>query len=68
MKIGVPKEIKPHEARVGVTPAGALSLIQAGHEVSVQKGAGLLSGFTDEAYKQVGCTMENKFLEVFHYS
>jgi alanine dehydrogenase len=68
MKIGVPKEIKPHEARVGVTPAGALSLIQAGHEVSVQKGAGLLSGFSDQAYKQVGCTMENNILEVYKSS
>ena len=50
MKIGVPKEIKPQEARVGVTPAGALTLIRAGHEVHVQKSAGLLSGFSDDAY------------------
>ena len=39
MKIGIPKEIKPQEARVGVTPAGAQALIQSGHEVYVQKGA-----------------------------
>ena len=38
MKIGVPKEIKPQEARVGLTPAGALTLIQSGHQVSVQMG------------------------------
>ena len=57
MKIGVPKEIKPQEARVGVTPAGALSLIQAGHQLSIQKGAGVLSGFPDEAYSEVGCKM-----------
>ena len=53
MKIGVPKEIKTQEARVGVTPAGATSLIQAGHEVHVQKGAGLLSGFSDKTYQKV---------------
>jgi alanine dehydrogenase len=57
MKIGVPKEIKPQEARVGVTPAGALSLIQAGHQLSIQEGAGVLSGFPDEAYSEVGCKM-----------
>lgn len=57
MKIGVPKEIKPQEARVGVTPAGALSLIQAGHQISVQKGAGMLSGFPDAAYRDLGCKM-----------
>ena len=37
MKIGVPKEIKAQEARVGLTPAGALTLIQTGHSVSIQK-------------------------------
>lgn len=57
MKIGVPKEIKPQEARVGVTPAGALSLIQAGHQICVQKGAGMLSGFPDAAYRDLGCKM-----------
>lgn len=57
MKIGVPKEIKPQEARVGLTPAGALTLIQSGHQVSVQKGAGLLSGIFDEEYTQVGCKL-----------
>ena len=51
MKIGVPKEIKPQEARVGVTPAGALSLIRSGHKVHIQKNAGLLSGFSDEDYQ-----------------
>ena len=57
MKIGIPKEIKPQEARVGVTPAGAQALIQSGHEVYVQKGAGLLSGFEDFSYKAVGCQL-----------
>ncbi|MGB1113846.1 MAG: alanine dehydrogenase [Flavobacteriaceae bacterium] len=55
MKIGVPKEIKPQEARVGLTPAGALTLLRAGHQVAIQKGAGMLSGITDQEYQEVGC-------------
>jgi alanine dehydrogenase len=51
MIIGVPKEIKPQEARVGVTPAGASVLINSGHEVFIQNGAGVLSGFNDSLYK-----------------
>ena len=50
MKIGVPKEIKPQEARVGLTPAGALTLMRSGHQVSIQQGAGLLSGITAVSY------------------
>lgn len=54
MKIGVPKEIKDHEYRVGVTPAGAKALIEAGHEVLVQTLAGDAIGFHDEMYQAVG--------------
>lgn len=54
MKIGVPTEIKNNENRIGLTPAGALSLIQNGHEVFIQKGAGLGSGITDEEFISVG--------------
>ena len=68
MKIGVPKEIKPQEARVGVTPAGALTLIRAGHEVHVQKSAGLLSGFSDNSYLEVGCTMEPDIESVYKFA
>src|SRR6056300_1497836 len=57
MKIGVPKEIKSQEARVGLTPAGALTLIRSGHQLSIQKGAGLLSGISDEEYLAVGCSI-----------
>ena len=57
MKVGVPKEIKPQEARVGITPAGAFALIQVGHEVYIQKKAGLLSGILDEEYEAVGCIL-----------
>src|SRR5690242_6035496 len=54
MKIGLPKEIKDNEYRVGLTPAGVHALTAAGHEVFVQKTAGEGSGFKDEQYTQVG--------------
>jgi alanine dehydrogenase len=54
MKIGLPKEIKDNEYRVGLTPAGVQALAHAGHEVYVQKSAGEGSGFTDEQYEKAG--------------
>ena len=54
MKIGVVKEIKNSENRVALTPSGAQALHQAGHAVRVQGGAGLGSGFADEAYLAAG--------------
>src|SRR3954452_23287220 len=54
MKIGVAKEIKPDEYRVALTPAGALELINQGHEVSVETTAGAGSAFPDDAYERVG--------------
>ncbi|MBM4762553.1 alanine dehydrogenase [Bacillus sp. B15-48] len=54
MIIGVPKEIKNNENRVAMTPAGVVNLIQSGHEVWIETGAGLGSGFTDEDYQQAG--------------
>lgn len=54
MIIGVPKEIKNNENRVGVTPGGVKELAKHGHTVYVQHTAGEGSGFTDEAYKQAG--------------
>lgn len=55
MLIGVPKEIKPDEYRVALTPAGAEMLIGAGHQIIIETKAGLGSGFKDELYKQAGC-------------
>ena len=54
MKVGIPKEIKNNENRVGMTPAGVSTLVAHGHEVSVQRTAGEGSGFSDEAYVEAG--------------
>src|SRR5579863_6079080 len=54
MIIGVPKEIKDHEARVGVTPAGVKALTDAGHKVLVETNAGAQSSFPDEEYHDAG--------------
>ena len=54
MKIGVPKEVKVQEYRVGLVPAGVRALVEAGATVSIQQGAGIGSGVTDEEYKAVG--------------
>ena len=54
MRIGCPKEIKPQEGRVGLTPAGADALVRAGHQVYIQQNAGQESGFSDREYEAVG--------------
>src|SRR2546423_1790555 len=54
MKIGVATEIKPDEYRVALTPAGARELIQRGHDVLVEAGAGDGSAVPDSAYEDVG--------------
>jgi alanine dehydrogenase len=57
MRVGVPKEIKTDEYRVALTPAGARELVQRGHEVLVESGAGEGSSFPDETYSAVGATV-----------
>ncbi len=57
MRIGVPKEIKTHEYRVGCSPAGAHALVAAGAQVHIEKGAGLSSGFSDEMYLAAGAAI-----------
>lgn len=54
MKIGIPKEIKNNENRVGMTPAGVAEFVRRGHEVYVQHTAGVNSGFADADYERVG--------------
>lgn len=54
MRVGVPRELKNHETRVGLTPQTTAELIAAGHDVCVQSGAGLHAGMTDDAYAAAG--------------
>jgi alanine dehydrogenase len=57
MRIGVVREVKPGESRVALTPAGAEELVSGGHRVLVEKGAGLASGFPDQAYADARATL-----------
>lgn len=65
MRVGCPREIKNNENRVGLTPAGARSLVAAGHEVLVEAGAGERSGFPDAEYAAVGARIVPSAVEVF---
>ncbi len=65
MLIGVPKEIKTREYRVGMTPAGVRSLTGAGHRVLVEAGAGDGSAITDDAYARAGATIVRSAAEVW---
>ncbi|MFM1652803.1 alanine dehydrogenase [Brevibacillus sp. B_LB10_24] len=65
MIIGVPKEVKNNENRVGLTPAGAAAYKHAGHEVIVETQAGAGSGFTDEDYQAVGAQVVQSAQEVW---
>ncbi len=65
MKIGVPKEIKTLEFRVGMTPAGVRELVHDGHEVVVETNAGLGIGMFDEDYEKAGATILDSAEEVF---
>lgn len=65
MIIGVPKEVKEDEYRVAMLPVGVEELVQRGHQVFVQTGAGVGSGLMDEAYAQAGATLVDAAAEVF---
>jgi alanine dehydrogenase len=60
MIIGVPKEIKDNEYRVAITPGGVRQLVEAGHRVLVQSGAGAGSGFSDDEYRRVGAEIASE--------
>ncbi|MBI5740341.1 MAG: alanine dehydrogenase [Nitrospirae bacterium] len=60
MIIGIPKEIKEHEYRVGATPSGVAELIREGHRVIVGKSAGMGSGFSDEEYLNAGAEISDR--------
>ena len=66
MLIGIPKEIKPQENRVGLTTQSVKNLVEEGHEVVVEKGAGNGSGFLDENYIDSGAKIINSASEVFN--
>ncbi len=68
MKIGVPKEIKNNESRVGMTPAGVFELIKNNHTVYVQQDAGFGSGFFDTDYAVVGAILVPTAAEVYAQS
>jgi alanine dehydrogenase len=68
MKIGLIKEIKTHEYRVGMTPDCVGAYVQNGHTVYVEKGAGLGTGFDDEAYIKQGASIVSDKAEIFNNS
>jgi len=65
MQIGVPKEIKNHEYRVGLTPASVREFVAHGHAVLVQAGAGAAIGLDDAQYRAAGATLADSAQEVF---
>ncbi len=65
MKIGVPKEIKTHEYRVGLTPAGVRELAMHGHRVIVERNAAAGIGIADEVYRGAGAVVVDSAVEVF---
>jgi alanine dehydrogenase len=65
VKIGVPKEIKTHEYRVGLTPAGVRELAMHGHQVSVERDAAAGIGISDDAYRTAGAIVVDSAAEVF---
>ena len=65
MNIGIPKEIRPSEYRVGMSPAGVGQLSEDGHTCYVEHDAGLGAGFTDQDYEEVGGNVVFTSHEVF---
>ncbi len=57
MRIGIPREVKTLEGRVGLVPAAVAELAGHGHQLLVEQGAGVLSGYSDEEYRQAGATI-----------
>src|SRR4051812_46396802 len=65
MRVGVPREIKPNEYRVGLTPSAVREYVAAGHEVLVEADAGVGIGADDVTYRKAGATMVGSAEEVF---
>ena len=65
MIVGVPKEVKENEFRVGMVPSGVEALVKAGHKVIVEKNAGIGSGITDAEFKKAGAQIKGTNKEVY---
>ena len=65
MLVGVPKEIKNHEYRVGLTPAAVKEFVSHGHSVLVETNAGSAIGFTDELYTEAGAQIASTPEQIF---
>tara|TARA_Y100000996_G_scaffold33512_1_gene23603 strand:- start:275 stop:472 length:198 start_codon:yes stop_codon:yes gene_type:complete len=65
MKIGVPKEIKPQENRIGLTPDSVKTLVSEGHEVLIEKNGGFEAGFDNDQYKNAGAKITNNATDIF---
>ncbi len=65
MRVGVPKEIKKNEHRIGLTPTAVREYVAHGHDVSIEAGAGMGAGFTDEDYVKVGAKIVPTAAEIF---
>ena len=68
MRIGVPKEIKPQENRIGLTPDSVKSLVSEGHEVLVENNGGFEAGFDNDQYKNAGAKILEKATDIFNDS
>ena len=66
MKIGVPKEIKPQENRIGLTPESVKLLVSNGHEVLIENNGGFEAGFYNAQYKEVGAKIVNNAEDIFN--
>jgi alanine dehydrogenase len=66
MRVGVPKEVKQQEYRVALPPSAAYQLIRRGHEVFVERGAGVGAGYPDAEYEHAGAQLVPEHAEVFH--
>ena len=66
MRIGVPKEIKPQENRIGLTPESAKVLVSNGHEVLIENNGGFEAGFDNDQYKKAGAKIVNKVEDIFN--
>lgn len=68
MNIGVPREIKTHEYRVGMTPHSVKAYVKNGHRVLIERGAGVGSGYNDSEYKSAGAAIIIDKAELFRDS